>query len=106
MRSSSTPMRALIIALFAGFAVMFSGGVASAASPSQTACEDSGGTFAKVNGSVSCTYETSDPVGNSEASGGQSQTRDTTTVKGGQGNLSNKETLDTSCTGPGNSRNC
>jgi len=41
---------------------------------------------------------TSDPVGNSENSGGQSQTGDTDA--GGQGNLQNKETCTNS--GPGN----
>lgn len=78
--------------------------LASAASPSQTSCESSGGTFYKVNGTVTCTFATSDPVGNSEASGGQSQTRDTTTTNGGQGNLGNKDTSTSSCVGPGNAK--
>ena len=80
------------------------GSVGYAASPSQTSCESSGGTFYKVNGSVVCTFTVVDPVGNSESSGGQSQTRDTTTKDGGQGNLSNKETTTSSCVGPGNAK--
>jgi len=62
-------------------------GYGLAASPSQQSCEDSGGTFSRVNGDVQCTTH----VGNSD----NSQTVDT----GGKGNLQNKET----CSGPGNS---
>ena len=78
-----------------------SAGVSSAVSPSERECEAAGGEFTRTNGSVSC--ETSDPVGNSERSGGKSQTRDVD--EGGQGNLSNKETCTAS--GPGNqTRDC
>jgi hypothetical protein len=79
-------------------------GLGYAASPSQTSCESAGGTFFKVNGSVVCTFTVVDPVGNSESSGGKSQTRDTTTADGGQGNLSYKETTTSSCVGPGNAK--
>jgi hypothetical protein len=48
----------------------------------------------KDQGTITC----SDPVGNSENSGGQSQTRDTTS----QGNLTNKKCT----TGPGNQTTC
>jgi hypothetical protein len=78
--------------------------VGYAASPSQTSCQSAGGTFYKVNGTVVCTFTTVDPVGNSESSGGQSQTRDTTTKTGGQGNIGNKTTTTTSCVGPGNAK--
>ena len=80
------------------------GSVGYAASPSQTKCEAAGGTFYKVHGSVVCTFTVVDPVGNSESSGGKSQTRDTTTVDGGQGNLGNKSTHTSSCVGPGNAK--
>ena len=54
----------------------------------------------KVQGTITC--ETEDPVGNSENSGGNSQTRETTTTS--QGNLSNKRN---SCSsGPGNQSTC
>ena len=54
----------------------------------------------KIQGTITCA--TSDPVGNSESSGGKSQTRDTSTTS--QGNLTNKKT---SCTtGPGNQTTC
>ena len=48
----------------------------------------------KFQGVVTC----SDPVGQSEASGGQSRTKDTTS----QGNLTNKKCT----TGPGNQTTC
>jgi hypothetical protein len=54
----------------------------------------------KDQGVITCT--SSDPVGNSENSGGQSQTKDTNTTS--QGNLTNKKN---SCTtGPGNQTTC
>jgi hypothetical protein len=54
----------------------------------------------KDQGVITCT--SSDPVGNSENSGGQSQSRDTSTTS--QGNLTNKKN---SCTtGPGNQTTC
>jgi hypothetical protein len=54
----------------------------------------------KDQGTVTCA--SSDPVGNSESSGGKSQTKDTTTTS--QGNLTNKKN---SCTtGPGNQTTC
>jgi hypothetical protein len=88
--------KAVVAAAFGLGLLIGSAGAASAASPSQQQCEAAGGTFTKTNGSVSCVV--SDPVGNSENSGGRSQTRDTDA--GGQGNLNNKETCTAS--GPGN----
>ncbi|MDP3969595.1 MAG: hypothetical protein Q8Q02_15090 [Nocardioides sp.] len=78
---------------------------ANAASPSQTECEASGGTFDRTQGTVTCTYPTvSDPVGNSEKSGGKSQTVDTTEEESSKGTLNNKPKHEetSECTGPGN----
>src|SRR4051812_10048270 len=90
MRMSTTRAALAAGSLTLGIWAAVGGGLSYAASPSQTSCQSSGGTFFKVNGTVTCTFTTSDPVGNSESSGGQSQTRDTTTKNGGQGNLGNK----------------
>jgi hypothetical protein len=98
-----------VVATLAAAAIMTGGVVtmtmvSNAASPSQTQCESAGGTFSRTNGSVSCVYPVvSDPVGNSESSGGQSQTVDTQTTTGGQGNSGNKATKNDTCAGPGNS---
>ncbi len=64
-----------------------------AASPSQTQCEASGGTFTKVNGTDTCTSTTH--VGNSTNSA------TATSTDSGQGNTGNKTT--STCSGPGNS---
>jgi hypothetical protein len=64
--------------------------VSQAASPSQTECEDRGGTFSREQGTVICT----DPVGNSQSE--NAQTVDTN----GKGNLTNEKK--TACEGPGN----
>ena len=79
-------------------------GLGHAASPSERLCEASGGEFQRINGSVVCLVTVIDPVGNSERSGGQSQTRDTTTTDAGQGNLGNKATSTSTCAGPGNAK--
>ena len=79
---------------------------AFAASPSETACTDAGGTFERVNGQVSCIYPVvSDPVGNSENSGGKSQTVDTQDTETSNGTLNNKAKHEetATCEGPGNS---
>ena len=79
---------------------------AFAASPSETACTDAGGTFERVNGQVSCVYPVvSDPVGNSERSGGKSQTVDTQETETSNGTLNNKPKHEetSTCEGPGNS---
>ena len=79
---------------------------AFAAPPSETACTDAGGTFERVNGQVSCIYPVvSDPVGNSENSGGKSQTRDTQDTESSNGTLNNdpKHEETSTCEGPGNS---
>jgi hypothetical protein len=90
-------MRKAVLAGALGLGLLIgSAGAASAVSPSEQQCDAAGGTFTRTNGSVSCVV--SDPVGNSENSGGKSQTRDNDA--GGQGNLANKETCTQS--GPGN----
>ena len=79
---------------------------AFAASPSQTQCENSGGTFSRDGGTVSCVYPVvSDPVGNSERSGGKSQTVDTQETESSNGTLNNKPKHEetSTCEGPGNS---
>ena len=104
MRILSPRTTLAIGTLTLGTFVALGSGLGHAASPSQTSCEGAGGTFFKVNGSVVCTFTSYDPVGNSESSGGKSQTRDTTTKNSGQGNLSNKESSTSSCVGPGNAK--
>ena len=76
---------------------------ALAASPSQLECEGAGGTYAKQNGTVSCTFTTVDPVGNSENSGGKSQTSTSTDEESSQGTLKNEPQHEESsaCKGPG-----
>ena len=99
----TTNRRKLAVATFAlGMGLGLSTGASSAASPSQAECEAAGGTFTKTNGTVTCTIV--DPVGNSENSDGQSQTRDSSNTE--QGNLTPKDKNPTTCTGPGNSKNC
>jgi hypothetical protein len=104
MKLLSTRAAATAGAVTLGVWMGLGSGLGYAASPSQTSCESSGGTFYKVNGSVVCTFTVVDPVGNSENSDGHSQTRDTTTTNGGQGNLGNKQTSTSSCVGPGNAK--
>jgi hypothetical protein len=75
-----------------------------AVSPSQRDCEAAGGTWDRTQGEVSCTFTTSDPVGNSENSGGKSQTVDSEETESSNGTLNNKPKHQESseCTGPGN----
>jgi hypothetical protein len=75
-----------------------------AISPSEQECLDAGGTWDRTQGTVSCTFETSDPVGNSENSGGKSQTVDSEETESSNGTLNNKPKHQESseCTGPGN----
>jgi len=72
-----------------------------AASPSQEECEASGGTFSRDHGQVSCIYESSEHLGNSE----HSQTVDTTETESSNGTLNNtpKHQESDSCDGPGGS---
>jgi hypothetical protein len=85
--------RLLSIALLASVASFGFGVSGSIAAPLPDNCT-------KDQGVVTC--QTSDPVGNSENSGGNSQTRDTTDTS--RGNLTNKKS---SCTsGPGNQTTC
>jgi hypothetical protein len=74
--------------------------LAGAASPSQQECEANGGSFSRTNGTVTCTVV--DPVGQSEASGGKSQSRDTSDAE--KGNTTPKDKNATTSTGPGNSQ--
>jgi hypothetical protein len=74
---------------------------ATAASPSEQACIDSGGTYSKDGGQVSCTYTSTSSTG----SGGHGQTvtvTDTTTSNGTLNNQPKKGQTDT-CDGPGDS---
>lgn len=85
--------------------ILAMGGSALAQSPSQTECEEAGGTFERVQGTVTCTFVEEDPVGQSEASGGQSQTTTTTEEESSKGTLQNEPQHEESseCVGPGNS---
>ena len=74
--------------------------------PSQTQCEAAGGDFMRDAGTVSCVSPVvSDPVGNSENSGGKSQTVDTQETKSRNGTLNNNQKHEEThtCEGPGNS---
>jgi hypothetical protein len=102
VKFSRTQSRLAVATFSVGLAMGATMGLSGAASPSQTSCTEAGGTFTKVNGVVTCTVV--DPVGNSEASGGKSQTRDTSDAE--QGNLTPKNKNASTCTGPGNSKNC
>ena len=101
-------MKKLLVVMLALMALMAMAVPAMAISPSEQACIDSGGNWAKDGGTVSCTHTTSDPVGNSESSGGKSQSRDTSDTDSSNGTLNNDPQFeeDDSCTGPGNSGNC
>ena len=97
--------RALATTAIAGLCLI-GAAPAFAASPSQTQCEADGGTFSRDGGTVSCVYPVvSDPVGNSESSGGKSQTRDTQDTESSNGTLNNnpKHEETNTCEGPGNS---
>lgn len=90
-------MRTIVKLLVLCFALLlFMPTAALAVSPSERNCA---GTFDRVNGQVSCTIE--DPVGNSENSGGHSQT--TTEEESSNGTLQNRPHHQESCTGPGGS---
>jgi hypothetical protein len=89
--------RAALLALLAllGSMSWFAFGTtdAIAAAPAPDGCQ-------KIHGTILCA--TSDPVGNSESSGGNSQTRDTSSTS--QGNTTNK--FQSCTTGPGNQTTC
>lgn len=68
-------------------------------SPSERNCEAAGGDFDRTRGTVTCLIE--DPVGQSEHSGGHSQT--TTEKESSKGTFQNRPHHQESCTGPGNS---
>ncbi len=59
----------------------------------------------RYHGTVTCVITVQDPVGNSEHSGGQSQTTTTTDTESSNGTLQNKphHQESSSCLGPGNS---
>ena len=98
-------MRKTIVGTVLALSLIGLSGTASAASPSQRECEASGGTFDRNGGDVTCTFVTEDPVGNSESSGGKSQTTTTTETEESKGTLKNRPKFseDSECTGPGNS---
>ena len=95
----STITRSCSLALLAGAALL--SGPATAASPSQTECEANNGTFVKgPGGQCSCVYpEQQSKPGNmpDNYEGGALTT--TQQTDSGQGNLSNKESSTTTCTG-------
>jgi len=92
------PIAKLLVLCFI-LTIVMTVGAALADSPSKQDCEASGGTFTRVMGTVTCTI--SDPVGQSEHSGGQSQ--NTTDKESSQGTLQNAPQHQESCTGPGGS---
>jgi hypothetical protein len=89
---------ALIAASFVSVALPIT--PAAAESASQAQCTAGGGTYEKVGPNSTCTYpEVTTKPGNTPDGydgGAQTTTQDTTT---GQGNLNNKETTNTTCTG-------
>lgn len=96
-------MKYLVIGSAALASIAGASAPALAASPSQEQCENQGGTYSKENGTVSCTFTTVDPVGNSENSGGKSQTVTTTEEESSQGTLKNRPHHEegSTCKGPG-----
>jgi hypothetical protein len=85
-----------LLVLFFVLSLVLSAGAAFAVSPSERNCA---GDFDRIGGQVFCTVV--DPVGNSENSGGQSQT--TTDEESSNGTLQNQPHHAESCTGPGGS---
>ncbi len=79
--------------------LVLSAGAAFATSPSEQKCDLDGGTFTRIQGKVTCITE--DPVGQSEHSGGKSQT--TTDKESSNGTFQNEPHHQQSCTGPGSS---
>jgi len=73
---------------------------ALAASPSEQYCKDTGGTWSKDGGKVSCTYTSTDNVGKSS----NSQTVTTTDTESSNGTLNNnpKHGSSSDCDGTGN----
>jgi hypothetical protein len=91
-----TTVRVFALAIVFLFALGLVASPAYAASPSERNCE---GTYTHIKGVASCV--TVDPVGNSENSGGHSQT--TTDEETSNGTLDNRPHHRERCTGPGNS---
>jgi hypothetical protein len=97
---SGTGSFALIAASFASIASVALPTAAHAESWSQTQCEANGGTYTKSGSSSECVYpEVTSKPGHTPTNydGGAQTTTQTTTD--GTGNLSNKQTTTTSCTG-------
>lgn len=99
-------MRKLLVGL-AALALTLSLGMTAtlAASPTQQQadCEEQGGTYNKDGGTVTCTIIVVDPVGNSDKSGGNSQSTTTTGGESTKGNLDNdpqSTPMPEECTGP------
>ena len=91
------------------FSVLLAGTLApsvSAQSPSQQECEAAGGMFDRSQGTVTCTFTTTDPVGNGQPDNGQGkkQTTTTTTETSAKGNttVEKRNSTTNDCKGPGN----
>jgi hypothetical protein len=94
-----------VLSALALSAALLAAAPANAASPSERDCESAGGIFSRDGGQVSCTFTVEDPVGNSENSGGQSQSTTDTDTTESNGTLNNKPQKEetSECTGPGGS---
>lgn len=94
-----------VLSALALSAALLTAAPANAVSPSERDCEAAGGTFSRDGGHVSCTFTVEDPVGNSENSGGKSQSTTETDTTESNGTLNNKpkKSHTSDCTGPGNS---
>jgi hypothetical protein len=97
----ATIAAAALIATFLFSLSLTAASTTLAVSPSQQQCQASGGTFSRDGGQVSCTYSTTQNVGNSD----HSQTTTTTTTSQSNGTLNNDPQYSQSktCAGPGNS---
>ena len=94
---------AVLVAVLMAAGLVIGAQASQGASWSERECIEDGGTFDRVQGEVICLIVTEDPVGNSENSGGKSQSTTTETENTGRGNSGNKPQSSTECTGPGNS---
>ena len=94
-------IRKLSISFAVTLVLALSTTLALAASPSQQECEAAGGTYDRDGGTVSCTFTTTENVGNSP----NSSTTTSTETDSSNGTLNNdpKFEEDDSCAGPGKS---
>jgi hypothetical protein len=88
-----------------GLVIAMTAAPGHAVSPSEENCTQNGGIWDRQQGEVSCTFVTEDPVGQSEHSGGQSQSTTTNDTDSSNGTLQNEpQHKDSStCFGPGGS---